>query len=240
MKSLGIIPARYASTRFPGKPLVKIKGKEMILHTVENALNSGLDKVVVATDDERIYNCVNSAGYDVEMTSTHHQSGTDRIAEVAQKYPDFDLLLNIQGDEPFVSVKHINPILELLRDGNEISSLAIAITSLGDLENPNKVKAVIGENNKALYFSRQALPFQRDVEFKDWLNTANYFKHIGMYGFHRKTLLKLTDLPLSKLEKLEKLEQLRWLENGFSIAMHITDFESLNVDTAEDLNQFSD
>jgi 3-deoxy-manno-octulosonate cytidylyltransferase (CMP-KDO synthetase) len=240
MKSLGIIPARYASTRFPGKPLVKIKGKEMILHTIGNALNSGLDKVIVATDDERIFACVKKAGYEVEMTSTKHQSGTDRIAEVANKFPEYDLLVNIQGDEPFVSEKHINPILNLLRQGKEITSLSIPINSINDLNNPNKVKVVMGENGNALYFSRQALPFQRDVEFKDWLINKSYYKHIGMYGFQRETLLKLTQLPLSNLEKLEKLEQLRWLENGYSIAMHITDFESLNVDTPEDLNQFAD
>lgn len=240
MKSLGIIPARYASTRFPGKPLAKIKGKEMILHTVENALNSGLDKVIVATDDERIFDCLKKAAYDVEMTSTEHQSGTDRIAEVAKKYPNYELLINIQGDEPFVSEKHINPLLDLLKKGHQIASLTIPINSISDLNNPNKVKVVMGENGTALYFSRQAVPYQRDIDFKDWLKKVKYYKHIGMYGFQRKTLLELTQLPLSNLEKIEKLEQLRWLENGHTIAMHITDFESLNVDVPEDLNHFAD
>lgn len=236
MKSIGIIPARYASSRFPGKPLVKINGKEMILHTVENALKANLDLVVVATDDIRIYNCVKNAGYVVEMTSDQHESGTDRVAEITEKYADYNWVVNIQGDEPFVSSDHINPLLSLLKSGCAIASLCIKISSLEELSNPNKVKVVLSEGNNALYFSRQAVPFIRDFPINNWLNKASFYKHIGMYAFQRETLLSLAKLPVSNLEKLEKLEQLRWLENNYLIHMHITNFEAINIDTQEDLN----
>ncbi|MFN7013373.1 MAG: 3-deoxy-manno-octulosonate cytidylyltransferase [Bacteroidia bacterium] len=232
----GIIPARYASTRFPGKPLVLIEGKTMIQRVYEQSQKSKLlNRVVVATDDERIYNHVISFGGEVVMTSSHHQSGTERCAEVAQKIIA-DAYINIQGDEPYIHPEQIDEVALLLQKQKvEIATLVKQISDSEELFNVNKPKVVISTDNRALYFSRQTIPYLRDVEKSKWLNHHNFYKHIGIYGYKRNVLLKLVKLPISVIEKAEALEQLRWLENGYHIYTSITQFESYSVDTEADL-----
>jgi 3-deoxy-manno-octulosonate cytidylyltransferase (CMP-KDO synthetase) len=232
----GIIPARYASTRFPGKPLVLIDGKTMIQRVYEQSKKSKLlNRVVVATDDERIYKHVISFGGEVVMTATHHQSGTERCAEVAEKIIA-DAFINIQGDEPYVHPEQIDEVALLLQKQEvEIATLIKQITDSEELFNVNKPKVVIGADNRALYFSRQTIPFLRDLEQAQWLNHQTFYKHIGIYGYKRNVLLNLVKLPMSLLEKAEALEQLRWLENGYSIYTSITQLESYSVDTEADL-----
>lgn len=233
----GIIPARYASTRFPGKPLVLIDGKTMIQRVYEQSKKSKLlSRVVVATDDERIYNHVIAFGGEVVMTASHHQSGTERCAEVAEKIVS-DAYINIQGDEPYIHPEQIDELALVLQNGEvEIATLIKQITDSLELFNVNKPKVVISADKKALYFSRQTIPFLRDVEQKEWLNHHTFYKHIGIYGYKRKSLLEIVKLPVSSLEKSEALEQLRWLENGYNIYTSVTNLESYSVDTEEDLN----
>jgi 3-deoxy-manno-octulosonate cytidylyltransferase (CMP-KDO synthetase) len=239
MKSIGIIPARYASTRFPGKPLIDLAGKTMIQRVYERAAAAPtLDAVVVATDDQRIYDHVLSFGGQVKMTRPEHQTGTDRCAEVSQHFPDYDLVLNIQGDEPFLSYEQMELVLAPLRAGEaEIATLALAVGSLEELLNPNIVKLAIDQKNRALYFSRSVIPHLRNAPQEKWLDTAVFYRHIGLYGFVRDTLLQITQLPMGRLEQLEMLEQLRWLENGRSIAVRYTDRPIVGIDTPEDLEK---
>lgn len=239
MKVLVTIPARYQSTRFPGKPLVDIQGKSMIQRVCEQAMKASLvDKVVVATDDERIFQHVNDLGYAVEMTNPNHQSGTDRCAEVAKKYKEYEIVVNVQGDEPFIAPEQIDMVIQpLLAKKAQISTLAKAISDLEMLENSNVVKVVRRADGNALYFSRSPIPFLRSVPQKDWLHQQLHYKHIGIYGFQRETLLVITQLPPSKLEQAESLEQLRWLENTYSIAVELTELESFGIDTQEDLEK---
>lgn len=236
MQITGIIPARYASTRFPGKPLVDIDGKTMIQRVYEQAKKSRmLNNVVVATDDERIYSHVKDFGGKVLLTSPNHKSGTERCAEVAEKIIT-DAYINIQGDEPYIRPEQIDEVALLLQKKEvEIATLVKEITDNEELFNINKPKVVIGADKKALYFSRQTIPFVRDVEQAKWINHQVFYKHIGIYGYKRNILLELVKLPLSLLENAEALEQLRWLENGYSIYTSITQFESYSVDTEEDL-----
>jgi len=236
MKSLGIIPARYASTRFPGKPLIDIGGKTMIRRVYEQSLQSRLDKVVVATDDERIAEEVNRFGGEVILTAATHQSGTDRCAEVAKQFQDFDIVVNIQGDEPFIAPEQIN----LVRDcfTNETVQLATLIKKIehnDELFNINIPKVVINEQQEALYFSRHPIPFLRHQEKENWLTAHSFYKHIGIYGYRRIILLALTRLRPSSLETAESLEQLRWLENGYRIRTQVTTLETLAIDTPDDL-----
>lgn len=236
MKTLAVIPARYASTRFPGKPLVDIKGKTMIRRVFEQASAADLiDKVIVATDDQRIYDHVQGFG-NVMMTG-EHQSGTDRCGEIAERFPEYDTILNIQGDEPFVPPEMINELILFLKNSGtfKIGTLAKKINKSALLFDPNTVKVLMNKTGNGLYFSRQALPYFRNVEKKDWIKKYTYYKHIGLYIFERKTLLELVQLPESTLEKAERLEQLRWLQNGYSIGVGITEFESFGIDTPEDL-----
>jgi 3-deoxy-manno-octulosonate cytidylyltransferase (CMP-KDO synthetase) len=240
--NIAIIPARYASTRFPGKPLVDIQGKTMIQRVVEQALQvENLDKVVVATDDKRIFSHVKNLGYEVMMTSENHQSGTDRCAEVAQKMrlKKDDIVINIQGDEPFIFPSQIADLLAFTQKKEAISigTLAKKIVDISFLENPNIVKVVFDEQQKAIYFSRSAIPFLRGEAKENWLLKANFYKHIGMYAYRFSALKKITRLKPSRLELLESLEQLRWLENGFSIGVNLTDLETIGVDTKEDLEK---
>ncbi len=232
----GIIPARYASTRFPGKPLVLIDGKTMIQRVYEQSKKSKLlNRVVVATDDERIYNHVIAFGGEVLMTASYHQSGTERCAEVAEKIIA-DAYINIQGDEPYIHPEQIDEVALLLQKHEvEIATLVKQISDCEELFNINKPKVVIGNNNRALYFSRQTIPFLRDVEQKEWLNHHTFYKHIGIYGYKRKSLLEIVKLPISSLEKAEALEQLRWIENGYNIYTSVTNLESYSVDTKDDL-----
>ena len=238
--NIAIIPARYASTRFPGKPLVEIQGKTMVQRVIEQALQvENLDRVVVATDDERIFLHVKKLGYEVMMTAENHQSGTDRCAEVAQKLKlqKDDIVVNIQGDEPFIHPSQIADLLAFMQNNNSISigTLAKKITDVSFLENANIVKVIFDETQKAIYFSRSAIPFVRGEVKENWLSRADFYKHIGMYAYRFSALKKITKLAPSRLELLESLEQLRWLENGFSIGISLTDLETIGIDTPEDL-----
>ena len=247
MKTLGIIPSRYASTRFPGKPLIDIAGKSMIQRVYEQALESiHLDKVVVATDDERILHHVELFGGEVVMTSEDHQNGTSRcqqtLKELNLKSKDyqFDAVVNIQGDEPFIDPAQIDKVAVLLSDKKaEIATLVKLIEDEEELFNPNVVKVVFDEAKKAKYFSRQTIPYVRDVLKNDWLNRYAFYKHLGIYGYRSKVLTLITKLKESPLEKAEKLEQLRWLENGFEIHIDITTMQSIAIDTPEDLSKLT-
>jgi 3-deoxy-manno-octulosonate cytidylyltransferase (CMP-KDO synthetase) len=240
MKTLAIIPARYGSTRFPGKPLIDINGKTMIRRVYEKAESANsVDKVIVATDDQRIYDHVISFGGAAIMTGTDHQSGTDRCGEVVASLSEYGIIINLQGDEPFIPSQMIDELVQFFKKepNRKIATFVKEIENLTHLFNPNTVKAVIDIQGNALYFSRQPIPYQQGVVESDWLKNHTYYKHIGMYIFDRNTLLELVKLQPSKLEKSEKLEQLRWVENGFSIGVGITTYESIGIDTPEDLSR---
>ncbi len=240
MLTLGIIPARYASSRFPGKPLVEIHGISMIERVYNQASQSKkLQEVIVATDDERIYNHVNSFGGKVMMTNVSHASGTDRCSEVLSKQKTkFDAVLNIQGDEPFIQPEQIDLLISCFDDEIvQIATLVKKIISIDELLNPNTPKVVIAQNSDALYFSRQAIPFKKDVPVEQWLQYGSYYKHIGIYGYKAEILQKLTFLPQAKSEMMESLEQLRWLENGYHIRTKVTEFETIAIDTPDDLDK---
>ncbi len=236
MKTLGIIPARYASTRFPGKPLVKIGDKTMLQCVYAQAmLASRIDHVIVATDDDRIFDHVKDFGGNVIMTDPNHQSGTDRCAEVARQIEDYELIVNIQGDEPFIDPVQIDLVVEPLQKEVQIATLAKKIETKDALFNPNVVKVVFDKKHRAMYFSRNPIPYVRGVLESEWLKTADHYKHIGLYGFSRRTLLEISNLRPGNYEVWESLEQLRWLENGFDIHVSITDKETIGIDTPEDL-----
>ena len=235
-KVLCIIPARYNSSRFPGKPLADIGGKSMIRRVYEQAMAcTVLDRVVVATDDTRILQHVEAFGADALLTRSNHISGTDRCAEVAALMPEYAVCINIQGDEPFLNPAQIERIaLPLLEGRAEISTLAKAIQDQAALQNPNIVKVVFNKNGHALYFSRSPIPYLRDIPEQDWASNQAHYRHLGLYGFQRDTLLEIASLPPSTLEQWEALEQLRWLENGKSIFVALTDEEAIGIDTPED------
>ena len=238
MKVLAVIPARYASTRFPGKPLVDIKGKTMIQRVYEQVTQANwVTKVVVATDDERIFQHVKSFGGEVKMTAENHQSGTDRCAEVSLQFTDYEIVVNVQGDEPFLAPADIDQVIQpfLEQENLNITTLGTPIKDPANLFDVNVVKVVKAANQQALYFSRQAIPYLRNVPKENWLQQRSFYKHLGIYGFRRETLLALTQLPVSALEKAESLEQLRWLENGHAIHVGITENDSTGIDTPEDL-----
>jgi len=238
----GIIPARYASTRFPGKPLVDIKGKPMIQHVYEQA-QKVLEYVCVATDDARIRNAVLAFGGNVVMTSKNHQSGTDRCAEAVLLFEEIndllvDVIINIQGDEPFIDTSQIKQLVTIFNDKDaEIATLIKKIADREILDDANKVKVVIGNRGQALYFSRSCIPFVRGYEKKEWINKQNFYVHLGMYGYTRKTLMAICKLQKGALENSESLEQLRWLENGYCIKTAITNKESFGIDTPNDLEK---
>jgi 3-deoxy-manno-octulosonate cytidylyltransferase (CMP-KDO synthetase) len=238
---LGIIPARYASTRFPGKPLVDIHGKTMIRRVYEQASAARrVDKVIVATDDSRIFEHVAAFGGAVRMTDPDHPSGTDRCAEVAALFPQATHVLNIQGDEPFIQPEQIDLLVETLIGQNsaDIATLVKKIVDWEQLSNPNVVKAVFSTAREALYFSRQPVPFLRGVEAAQWLGAGHdFYKHIGLYGFRAAALQAVARLEQTPLERAESLEQLRWLEHGFRIAVGITALETIGIDTPEDLQK---
>lgn len=233
MRILGIIPARYASTRFPAKPLVDIAGKSMIQRVYEQTTQaSRITKAVVATDDPRIFDHVKKFGGDVVMTSPDHVSGTDRCFEALSKQSEkFDYVINIQGDEPFISPKQIDLLGNLLDGNTELATLAKKITDDETLGNPNVVKLVKSVHNEALYFSRFTIPYLRNKV------DHTFFKHIGMYAYRADILDKITKLSVSSLEKAESLEQLRWLENGYRIKVAETEQETIGIDTPEDLEK---
>ena len=239
MKVLGVIPARYASTRFPGKPLVDIQGKTMIQRVYEQAMKAkSLSKVIVATDDERIFNHVQSFKGEALMTSDVHQSGTDRCAEVINQLSSegFDAVVNIQGDEPFINPSQIDSVVEILKKEQfMIATLVKRVHTEGVIYNPNIVKAVFSSEGKALYFSRSPIPYLRNIPTDEWLSKGEFYKHIGLYAYKSAVLKEIALLPPSRLEKLESLEQLRWLENGYAIGIAETDLETIGIDTPEDL-----
>lgn len=240
LKVLGIIPARFASTRFPGKPLVIIEGKTMIQRVYEQAQQTqGIDQIVVATDDEKIAQEVENFGGKFIMTSSNHQSGTDRCAEVAQQYPNFDIIINIQGDEPFISPEQIDLLISCFQSADdELATLIKVIKNEGELFNSNIPKVIINTKQEAIYFSRQTIPYQRNTKKQsEWLDKHIYYKHIGIYGYSRKALLAIADLKPSSLELSENLEQLRWIENGYKIKTRITTHETIAIDTPEDLEK---
>ena len=239
MKIIGIIPARYASTRFPGKPLVLINGKSMIQRVYEQASKARLDKVLVATDDERILAEVQQFGGEAILTSTQHQSGTDRCYEAYTRFQNpHDVIINIQGDEPFIQPEQIDLLASCFtQPGTQLATLIKPVETSAELFNPNSPKVIINQNHEAIYFSRHPIPYLRGTEEANWLEKHTYFKHIGIYGYRVDVLEKITHLPPSSLEKAESLEQLRWLENGYKIKVAITHLETFGIDTPEDLEK---
>jgi 3-deoxy-manno-octulosonate cytidylyltransferase (CMP-KDO synthetase) len=237
---LGIVPARYASSRFPGKPLVDIDGKYMVQRVYEQA-SKALKYVVVATDDQRIFDAIRAIDGKVVMTSAEHPSGTDRCAEAVVNFErefeiNVDVVINIQGDEPFIAEKQITLLVELFKNQEtQIATLIKPIDNSEALFNPNKPKVIVDINGKAVIFSRQTIPYIRGFENSDWLEQFNFYQHIGMYGYRKDTLLEITKLPKSPLEIAESLEQLRWIENGYQIQTAVTNDEGISIDTPEDL-----
>ena len=238
----GIIPARYASSRFPGKPLALIGNKTMIQRVYEQSSKS-LDKVYVATDDKRIYNAVTDFGGKAIMTSAGHKSGTDRCAEAVgiiemETKRVFDIVINIQGDEPFINPEQIELLKKCFTSENvEIATLVRRVEPAEDIFNPNQPKVILNKKGDAIYFSRAAIPFIRDVEKSEWAAKHVYYKHIGIYAYRTTTLRKLTSLSSSPLEISESLEQNRWIENGYKIRTAFTLWENLGIDTPEDLEK---
>jgi 3-deoxy-manno-octulosonate cytidylyltransferase (CMP-KDO synthetase) len=244
MNIIGIIPARYASTRFPGKPLVDIHGKTMIRRVYEQAKKTvSLTEVYVATDDTRIFDHVETFGGKVMMTSTIHRTGTERCQEVVEKLMTenipVDVVINIQGDEPFIRPEPIDLLASCFNDSQiQIATLIKKIIQEEDLDDPNTIKVVTNKLSKALYFSRTAIPYLRDKNHETRINFHTYYKHIGIYAYRTDILKKLTALDPGLLETAESLEQLRWLENGYGIHTLTTEFESHSVDVPEDLLKF--
>jgi 3-deoxy-manno-octulosonate cytidylyltransferase (CMP-KDO synthetase) len=238
----GIIPARYASSRFPGKPLAMLGDRTMIQRVYEQALRS-LENVFVATDDDRIIEAVRSFGGKAVMTSSEHESGTDRCSEAVSKIENdtglkIDIVINIQGDEPFIRPEQIDLLASCFKDSSvEIATLICRVETMDDLFNPNQIKTVFSFRGDALYFSRATIPYLRDFGMNEWLDKYSFYKHLGIYAYKKETLKKLTLLNRSPLEIAESLEQNRWLENGFMIRTAITDWDSIGVDTPEDLER---
>jgi len=241
MRILGIIPARYASTRFPGKPLIDLGGKSMIQRVIEQAEQAtSLRKVVVATDDERIAEHVRGLGKQVVMTDASHLNGTARCAEAyANLGESFDAVINIQGDEPFIHPSQIDLLATALNNKDtQIATLVKKLETSEDLFNSNIVKCVFGAGQRALYFSRSAIPHLRGVAEADWMSSSTaFYKHIGIYGYKSETLPLLSQLEPTPLELVESLEQLRWLENNFFIRIETTDLETIGIDTPEDVKK---
>ena len=238
MKIIGIIPARYASTRFPAKALADIKGKTMIRRVYEQSSKClSLNKVLVATDHPKIFNEIKTFGGEVVMTSSCLKSGTDRCYLAYKKLDEhFDYVINIQGDEPFINPSQITLLAQILKDkAPQVATLAIKITDSKTLFDSNVVKVVMTKNGNALYFCRQTIPFIRDVKAENWLNKHSFYKHLGIYAYDTESLGKFIKMKPSLLECSESLEQLRWLENGYQIKVGISNYDSLGIDTPSDL-----
>lgn len=239
MKFVAVIPARYSSTRFPGKPLALLGGKPVIRRVYEQ-VSELISDVYVATDDERIYDAVLNFGGKAVMTRADHKSGTDRIEEAVEKIGQekFDVVINVQGDEPFIQPSQIQTVMDLFADSQtQIATLGKRFDSMEAVMNPNSPKIVMGKNSRALYFSRSVIPFVRGVEQGDWLGHYPFLKHIGLYAYRTSVLREITLLPQGELEKAESLEQLRWLENGYTIKVGLTDVETVGIDTPADLER---
>ena len=240
-KFIGIIPARYASSRFPGKPLADIGGMTMI-ERVYRQVCKELDEVYVATDDNRIYDAVTAFGGKVVMTSANHKSGTDRVNEAYQTIDtEANIVINIQGDEPFVAPEQIAEIKSCFDDETtQIATLARQYDKSGGFEgvfDPNKVKVIFDKSNYAIYFSRAIIPYVRNYKWQEWLDNSDFFIHVGMYAYRGEVLNQITQLPQSSLEIAESLEQLRWIENGYKIKVALTDSPTIGIDTPEDLEK---
>lgn len=234
-KSAIIIPARYGSSRLEGKPLLKVMGKSVIHWVYEKAQQSKLaDLIIVATDDERIFNEVQSFGGNVEMTSPNHKCGSDRIMEVVKRHPEISYICNLQGDEPLIKPESIDDVIRNVKDDDnaDISTLIRELDDENEINNPNLVKCVVDKNGFALYFSRSKIPFERNV------GKSKFYGHLGIYGYKRKALEMMTSLEQTPLEMAESLEQLRALENGMRIKTSVVDFVPVGIDTREDLEKF--
>lgn len=239
MRYIAIIPARYASTRFPAKPLAILGGKPVIQRVYEQVAGV-MDETVVATDDSRIYRAVTDFGGRAEMTSTDHRSGTDRCWEAYCKHGgDYDIVVNVQGDEPFIQRSQLEAIKRCFDNpATDIATLVKPFSAedgLAALENPNSPKVVLDKEGRAIYFSRSVIPYLRGVDKSEWLSRHTFYKHIGIYAFRTDILRQVTSLPQSTLEKAESLEQLRWIENGYRIGVGISDVETIGIDTPDDL-----
>ncbi len=236
IKVVAVIPARFASFRFPGKPLAMLRNKTLIQHVYDSAVQTDLfDKIIVATDDKRIFDNVEHFGGDVVLTSKHHKSGTDRIAEVCKNL-DAEIIVNIQGDEPFIVKEPLQKLISVF-DEQTVQVASLMHKLMEEIENPNIVKVVCDKNNFALYFSRSSIPFYRTSHPATRNPQPEFFKHIGVYAFRKEALFKFIQLPMGKLEQTEKLEQLRFLENGIKIKMIETSYQGIGIDTPEDLNK---
>lgn len=238
MNIIAIIPARYASTRFPGKPLALLAGKPVIRHVYEK-VSRVVPDTWVATDDERIFQAVKEFGGQVVMTRTDHQSGTDRIQEAVEKIGSkADVVVNIQGDEPFIHISQIETVCRLFEDNQtQIATIGKLFSDMEAADSPNSPKIVTDRHGFALYFSRSVIPFVRGQEHAAWINHYPFLKHLGIYAYRRTVLAEITKLPQSALEQAESLEQLRWLENGYRIKVGLTDVETIGIDTPEDLER---
>ena len=242
MKFLGIIPSRYASTRFPGKPLVVMYGKPMIQRVYEQVIST-VDDLYVATDDERIMEAVKSFGGKVILTSEKHNSGTDRCYEASRKIGgDFDVIINIQGDEPFIKPEQIELLKNCFSEADtQIATLVKLFDKDGNFDqtlfNPNTPKVILNNRSEAIYFSRSIIPYIRGKEYTEWLNTHTFYKHIGLYAYRTDILKEITSLPQSSLEIAESLEQLRWIQNGYRIKVALTNQETIGIDTPEDMEK---
>ncbi|MBR3798054.1 MAG: 3-deoxy-manno-octulosonate cytidylyltransferase [Bacteroidales bacterium] len=245
MNIAAIIPARYASTRFPGKPLININGKTMV-HNVYTQASKVFDTVYVATDDERIANEVKRFGGKYVMTSKKHKSGTDRCAEAIVKIEEtegkeFDVVVNIQGDEPFIKTEQLEELKKCFnKKRTQIATLVKPINNKEDIFNPNKPKVVISTSHEAIYFSRSPIPYLRGHKETNWISKHLYYKHIGLYGYRKDVLLEITKLAQTPLEIAESLEQLRWIENGYKIKVAFTEHESISIDTPKDLERIKE
>ena len=241
MKFLALIPARYASTRFPAKPLAILAGKPIIQHVYER-VSSIFEDAYVVTDDTRIEECVKAFGGRCVMTGTHHKSGTDRCFEALEKLgAGFDVVVNVQGDEPFIAASQLKTIKQCFADAEtQIATLVKPFApadGIEALENPNSPKVVLDNNNYAVYFSRSVIPYLRGVERDEWLSRHTFYKHIGLYAYRAEALKEITSMPLGVLEQAESLEQLRWLQAGYRIKVGTTDVETIGIDTPEDLER---
>ena len=238
MKFIAIIPARYASTRFPGKPLALLGGKPIIQHVYEQ-VKKVINDVWVATDDQRIYDKVTTFGGKAVMTRADHKSGTDRIEEAAEKIQtDADVIINVQGDEPFIQPSQIETLCDLFKHPQtQIATLGKPFEDIEAVKNTNSPKIVTNYQGFALYFSRSVIPFVRGIKENEWLEHFPYLKHLGIYAYRREILKEITKLPMSSLEKAESLEQLRWLQNGYRIHVGITNVETIGIDTPKDLER---
>ncbi len=237
MKVLGIIPSRYGSSRFPGKPLIDLKGKSMIQRVYEQAKKcSAFTSVVVATDDERIYNHVIEFGGKVIMTSSYHQSGTERCGEVIEEWNDFDIVVNIQGDEPLIRPEQLTDLIAVFEDESvEIATIVKAMHSVADIRNPNRIKVVLDQSKNGIYFSRSPIPHIANAPHANWLTKTTFWKHIGIYAWRTVVLEKILALEKTELEQLESLEQLRWLYYGYKIRTVETTIETPNIDAPADV-----